>query len=147
MNEVPIPKVTDEEDRYSHMDLYDFAANVEGAEKIFSLLQLGQKKKDEAPSTKIELNSDDIYTLPNNQKKAQAQCPFKEHTRRVLQRLPQTLTTTERAEVIALLKEWTAAAAQMDAVKSIGRLKMHLCRLKVQRQQTVGDTYMVVRRV
>ncbi|WP_309241331.1 EfeM/EfeO family lipoprotein [Domibacillus sp. PGB-M46] len=70
LNEVPTPKVTDEEDRYSHMDLYDFAANVEGAEKIFSLLQPRLKKKDEAPSTEIELKSDDIYTLPNNQKKA-----------------------------------------------------------------------------
>ncbi|MCI2253915.1 Dyp-type peroxidase [Domibacillus sp. PGB-M46] len=49
--------------------------------------------------------------------------------------------------MIALLKEWTAAAAQMDAVKLIGRLKMHLCRLKIQRQQTAGDTYMVVCRV
>ncbi|WNS82290.1 iron uptake transporter deferrochelatase/peroxidase subunit [Domibacillus sp. DTU_2020_1001157_1_SI_ALB_TIR_016] len=32
-----------------------------------------------------------------------------------------TLTTTERAEVIALFKEWTAAAAQMAEGKSIGR--------------------------
>lgn len=138
LNEVSTSKVTGEKDRYSHTDLYDFAANVEGAEKIFSLLQPELKKKDEAPSTEIESKFDDIYTLPNNQKKAQAQCPFTEHTRRALQRLLKTLTTTERAEVIALLKEWTAATAQMDAGKSIGRLKIHLCRLKIQGQQTAG---------
>ena len=37
-NEVSTSKVTGEEDRYSHTDLYDFVANVEGAEKIYELL-------------------------------------------------------------------------------------------------------------
>jgi iron uptake system component EfeO len=35
LNEVSTLKVTGEEDWYSHTDLYDFAANVEGAEKSF----------------------------------------------------------------------------------------------------------------
>lgn len=51
LNEVPISEVTGEEDRYSHTGLYDFAANVEGAEKTFSLLQPELKKKDEVLST------------------------------------------------------------------------------------------------
>lgn len=33
LNEVSTSKVTGEEERYSHTDLYDFAANVEGAQK------------------------------------------------------------------------------------------------------------------
>ncbi|MFF2093809.1 iron uptake system protein EfeO [Paenibacillus sp. NPDC058174] len=39
LNEVSSSKVTGEEERYSHTDLYDFAANVEGAKKIYELLQ------------------------------------------------------------------------------------------------------------
>ncbi|PWV94277.1 iron uptake system component EfeO [Paenibacillus cellulosilyticus] len=39
LNEVSSSKVTGEEERYSHTDLYDFVANVEGAKKIYELLQ------------------------------------------------------------------------------------------------------------
>ncbi len=39
LNEVSSSKVTGEEERYSHTDLYDFAANVEGAKKIYELVQ------------------------------------------------------------------------------------------------------------
>jgi len=35
---VAASKITGEEDRYSHTDLSDFKANVEGSEKAFSLL-------------------------------------------------------------------------------------------------------------
>ena len=39
LNEVASSKITGEEDRYSHTDLSDFAANVEGAHKAFVLLR------------------------------------------------------------------------------------------------------------
>ncbi|ANE46892.1 iron ABC transporter substrate-binding protein [Paenibacillus swuensis] len=39
LNEVSSSKVTGEEERYSHTDLYDFAANVEGSHEIFKVLQ------------------------------------------------------------------------------------------------------------
>ena len=39
LNEVANSKITGEEDRYSHTDLSDFAANVEGAHKAFVLLR------------------------------------------------------------------------------------------------------------
>jgi len=38
LNEVSTSKVTGEEERYSHTDLWDFQANVEGAAKIYELL-------------------------------------------------------------------------------------------------------------
>lgn len=38
LNEVSSSKVTGEEERYSHTDLYDIAANVDGAKQIYSLL-------------------------------------------------------------------------------------------------------------
>ena len=39
LNEVANSKITGEEDRYSHTDLSDFAANIEGAHKAFVLLR------------------------------------------------------------------------------------------------------------
>ncbi|WP_329500815.1 iron uptake system protein EfeO [Kitasatospora herbaricolor] len=39
LDEVATGKVTGEEDRYSHTDLSDFAANVEGAQKAYELLR------------------------------------------------------------------------------------------------------------
>jgi len=48
LNEVATSKITGEEERYSHTDLYDFAANVEGARKIFDLLEPQVKAKDPA---------------------------------------------------------------------------------------------------
>ena len=39
IEEVSTGKITGEEDRYSGTDLWDFAANVEGAEKGFELLE------------------------------------------------------------------------------------------------------------
>ncbi|MWV46826.1 EfeM/EfeO family lipoprotein [Paenibacillus sp. HJL G12] len=46
LNEVSSSKVTGEEELYSHTDLYDFAANVEGASKIFEILKPELAKKD-----------------------------------------------------------------------------------------------------
>lgn len=39
LNEVSTSKITGEEEIYSHTDLYDFKANIEGAEKIFEILE------------------------------------------------------------------------------------------------------------
>jgi iron uptake system component EfeO len=39
LNEVSTTKVTGEEDRYSHTDLWDFAANIDGARTCFELLR------------------------------------------------------------------------------------------------------------
>jgi len=69
LNEVSTSKVTGEEDRYSHTDLYDFAANVEGAEKIYQLLQPSLDKKDKEVSEEIKARFDDVYALLNQHKK------------------------------------------------------------------------------
>ncbi|MGG3448441.1 iron uptake system protein EfeO [Domibacillus aminovorans] len=68
LNEVSTSKVTGEEDRYSHTDLYDFVANVEGAEKIFILLEDELEKKDEALSAEINEKFQNVYTLLNKHK-------------------------------------------------------------------------------
>jgi iron uptake system component EfeO len=48
MEEVAASKVSGEEDRYSHADLWDFQANVDGSHKIFELVKplLGADDKD-----------------------------------------------------------------------------------------------------
>lgn len=48
LNEVSTSKISGEEDIFSHTDLYDFKANVEGAEKIFEILEPAIKEKDAA---------------------------------------------------------------------------------------------------
>lgn len=46
LNEVSSSKVTGEEELYSHTDLYDFVANVEGANKIYEILKPSLATKD-----------------------------------------------------------------------------------------------------
>lgn len=53
LNEVSATKVSGEEEHYSHTDLYDFVANVEGAEKIFTLLQPALKNHNADLANKI----------------------------------------------------------------------------------------------
>ncbi|MDR6676450.1 iron uptake system protein EfeO [Pseudomonas oryzihabitans] len=56
MEEVAATKVSGEEDRYSHTDLYDFQANVDGAKKIFDLFRAQIAKQDQAFVTKVDKN-------------------------------------------------------------------------------------------
>ncbi len=46
LNEVSTSKITGEEEIYSHTDLYDFKANIEGAEKIFQIFKPALQSKD-----------------------------------------------------------------------------------------------------
>jgi iron uptake system component EfeO len=68
LNEVSTSKVTGEEDRYSHTDLFDFAANVEGADKIFQLLNPALKEKNKDLSTEIQTRFDAVFSLLNKHK-------------------------------------------------------------------------------
>ena len=53
LDEVSKSKITGEEERYSHIDLLDFQANVEGSEQAFANLQPGLEKIDPALSHTI----------------------------------------------------------------------------------------------
>ena len=46
LNEVSTQKITGEEEVFSHTDLYDFRANIEGAQKIFELFRSKLEQKD-----------------------------------------------------------------------------------------------------
>jgi len=68
LNEVSTSKVTGEEDRYSHTDLYDFVANVQGAEEIFNLLKDEVKAKDADLAATIEAQFAQVHSLLDQQK-------------------------------------------------------------------------------
>ena len=53
IEEVSEGKITGEEDRYSHTDLSDFAANVDGSRKLFELLTPALQAKDAALTAEI----------------------------------------------------------------------------------------------
>lgn len=56
LNEVSTSKISGEEEIYSHTDLYDFKANVEGAEKIFAIFKDELEKKDKDLVSTLEKN-------------------------------------------------------------------------------------------
>jgi iron uptake system component EfeO len=56
IEEVDKTKITGEEDRYSHTDLYDFQANVDGAQKIVDLLRPLTMKADSKLLQAIDRN-------------------------------------------------------------------------------------------
>jgi iron uptake system component EfeO len=60
LNEVSTKKVTGEEDRYSHTDLGDFAANVDGARKCFELLKPALAAKDPDLAQRLEARFTDV---------------------------------------------------------------------------------------
>ena len=62
LDEVGKSKVTGEEDRYSHTDLFDFAANVEGAQQAYELLAPELRTKDAALAATIQTRFSDVAT-------------------------------------------------------------------------------------
>ncbi|WP_017636819.1 iron uptake system protein EfeO [Staphylococcus sp. E463] len=63
LNEVSTSKITGEEEIYSHTDLYDFKANIEGAQKIYELFKPTLEKKDKKLSADIQKNFDKVNEL------------------------------------------------------------------------------------
>ncbi|MGW2699268.1 iron uptake system protein EfeO [Streptomyces sp. NPDC001340] len=63
LDEVATGKVTGEEERYSHTDLVDFKANVEGAQKSYDLLKPVAQKNDAALVTELDKQFAALDTL------------------------------------------------------------------------------------
>ena len=53
LNEVSKSKITGEEERYSHTDLIDFQANVDGAKEAFVLLRPVLSERDASPARTV----------------------------------------------------------------------------------------------
>ncbi|PKH18888.1 iron uptake system protein EfeO [Pseudomonas fluorescens] len=56
LEEVAATKISGEEDRYSHTDLYDFQGNIDGAKKIVDLFRGQIAKQDKAFLAKVDKN-------------------------------------------------------------------------------------------
>jgi iron uptake system component EfeO len=63
MDEVATGKITGEEEIWSHTDLYDFQANVDGAKAAFELLEPILESKDEELEKEIDARFDDLQAL------------------------------------------------------------------------------------
>lgn len=63
MEEVAATKVTGEEDRYSHTDLYNFQGNVDGAQKIFDLLRGHIENNDKSFVNQVDKNFATVNTV------------------------------------------------------------------------------------
>ncbi|MGC3964475.1 MAG: iron uptake system protein EfeO [Rhodocyclaceae bacterium] len=61
MEEVAATKISGEEDRYSHTDLWDFQANFEGAKKIVNLFRPLVVKDNRAFADKVDANFDTVF--------------------------------------------------------------------------------------
>jgi iron uptake system component EfeO len=62
LGEVSASKITGEEERYSHIDLVDFEANVEGAEAAFEAVEPLLSKRDPKLAKEIEASFEDVYS-------------------------------------------------------------------------------------
>jgi iron uptake system component EfeO len=69
LGEVSASKITGEEERYSHTDLWDFEANVEGAEAGFEALEPVIEEKDPDLVSEIEDDFDSTYALLDQYRK------------------------------------------------------------------------------
>jgi iron uptake system component EfeO len=63
LNEVSQSKITGEEERYSHTDLTDFKANIDGAHEAFVLLEPALKDSDPELASEIEDRFADMYAV------------------------------------------------------------------------------------
>lgn len=72
LNEVSTTKITGEEEIFSKTDLYDFKANIEGAEKIFEILKPKLQQKDPALVKTLEERFKAVNDLLDSHKKGEA---------------------------------------------------------------------------
>ncbi len=63
IEEVAASKISGEEDRYSRTDLWDFQANVDGAQKIVNLLRPLLEKADKPLLQKIDANFNTVDSV------------------------------------------------------------------------------------
>lgn len=89
LNEVSKSKVSGEEERYSHTDLYDFAANVDGAQKIYELLKPALQKQNASLAETIGQRFTDLNSALTAYKKDAGYVAYTELTKEQTKQLSQ----------------------------------------------------------
>jgi iron uptake system component EfeO len=65
LDEVAISKITGEEDIFSHTDLWDFQANVEGSQTAVASVRTILDERDAALGKRVDQRFDDVFALLN----------------------------------------------------------------------------------
>ncbi|WNQ10920.1 iron uptake system protein EfeO [Paenibacillus aurantius] len=91
LNEVSSTKVTGEEERYSRTDLYDIAANVEGARKIFDVLKTEVEKKDAELARTIDGRFNNLFKVMEPYKKGSGYVLYTDLTQDQTKKLSQAV--------------------------------------------------------
>ncbi len=80
LEEVQSTKITGEEEAYSHIDLVDFAGNVEGARQAFAFLEPGMQKIDPTLTQQVNTQFDNVTKLLDTYRDAGAPGGYKPWT-------------------------------------------------------------------
>jgi iron uptake system component EfeO len=105
LGEVSASKITGEEERYSHTDLVDFEANVEGAEAAFEAVEPMLSKKDPKLAKEIEASFEDVYASLKPYRPGDGFVPYTDLTKADTRKLAQ--------EIDALAEELSQVPAQI----------------------------------
>jgi iron uptake system component EfeO len=105
LGEVSASKITGEEERYSHIDLVDFEANVEGSQVAFEAVEPLLKKKDPKLAKKIEAGFEDVYASLKPYRRGDGFVSYTELTKADTRKLAQ--------EIDALAEELSQVPAQI----------------------------------
>jgi iron uptake system component EfeO len=105
LGEVSASKITGEEERYSHTDLIDFEANVEGAEVAFEAVEPLLSKKDPKLAKEIEASFEDVYASLDPYRRAEGFVLYTDLSKADTRKLAQ--------EIDALAEELSQVPAQI----------------------------------
>src|SRR5215218_9371220 len=93
LGEVSASKITGEEERYSHIDLVDFKANVEGSEAAFEAVEPLLSKKDPKLAKEIEADFAQAYATLKPYETADGFVSYEELTKADTRKLAQSIDT------------------------------------------------------
>ncbi|MBI5311477.1 MAG: EfeM/EfeO family lipoprotein [Actinobacteria bacterium] len=91
LGEVSKGKITGEEDRYSHTDLYDFQANVDGSKQVFVLLKPILEQNNPQLADEISQEFDDVYAALGDYKRGDGYVSYTELTDADTKKLSQSI--------------------------------------------------------
>jgi len=91
LGEVSASKITGEEERYSHIDLVDFKANVEGAEVAFKSIEPLLSKNDPKLAKEIEADFENVYAALEPYERGDGFVSYEDLTRSDTRKLAQTI--------------------------------------------------------
>lgn len=112
LEEVQTNKITGEEEQFSHIDIVDFAGNVEGAEQAFAFLEPGLKKIDPALTEQVQTQFDKVNAMLDTYRDPSALGGYKLYTAELKAADAATLSRTVQAlqEPLSKIAEKVATA-------------------------------------